>query len=339
MATPNLTTNLPWQSLSSGGNAFAGAGGDPQAALGQLGQNYNNQYQAALGLTGAQYSGLQTGYENLRQSVDQNYQDILGGYSSLYGNVLDRIAGTNSSNIQDINSQYNANQGAMNQSAVSRGLGNSSLQQNLQRANELDRARAITGSQNQFAQLGANYAANIGSQRLGAQQQGAQLGANLGQAQLGSLERVNVGYPDAGMYGNLAQMYGRQAEQQRLQKQQPAGGGIRQAGAFMASGGTVSPASPWGSRNPAGQGVGSMGPSGGNFFGGSSFGGMPATDFSRYGEGYGGTAPLSYDQGYGSMYQDNLPGSDSGGGDFSYANSDYYQPQPDLMANDWQGGY
>jgi hypothetical protein len=76
----------------------------------------------------------------------------------------------------------------------------------MQRAINLDRARAITQSQNQFAQLGANYAAQIGGAGLAAQQQGAGIQASLGQAQMNALSQVNAGYPDASMYGHKPMM-------------------------------------------------------------------------------------------------------------------------------------
>lgn len=307
MATPNLSTQLPWQSLAAGGNALAGLGGDPQAALGQLGQNYGQQYQAALGMNQALYQGTQTGYDQLRSQVDDQYRGVLDGYGALYSDVLGRIAGSNASNLSDINTQYNAQLGSQAQNAVSRGLGNSTVAGNMMRGVEADRARAITQSQNQFAQLGANYAASIGGNRLSAQQQGIGLGANLGQAQLGALERVNAPYPDAGMYGSLAQMYGQQAERNRGQRQTAADMWV---GDSRAAAGRPGSPSPWGSRDPSGGGYATMAPSTNSnpFFnlgggGGFSYGG-------------GGGPSLSYDSGYGSMYQDGYTGSDFGGGDF-----------------------
>lgn len=306
MAVPNLQVDLPWQSLAAGGNALAGLGGDPGAALGQLGQSYNQQYQAALGMNSALYSGLQGGYEGLRSHVDDQYRNVLQGYQDVYGDVLGRIAGTNSTNIQDINTQYNAQQGAQNQNAINRGLGNSTVAGNMMRGVEMDRARAITDSQNRFAQLGANYASQIGQARLGAQQQGIGLGANLGQAQLGALERVNAPYPDAGLYANLAQMYGAQRQQQRANQ-----------GAYpmiQAGGGTNRPPSPFGSRDPTGGGFATQMPGGGGGYGlGSSGfgGGYFAGGYGVPNSGGGGGGWSSSQQGSGIPY-DGYFGDSSG---------------------------
>lgn len=335
MAVPSLKVDLPWQSLAAGGNVLSGLGSDPAAAAQQLGQNYNSAYQGALGLNQALYSGTQSGYDTLRNNVSDQYADVVKGYSDLAGDVLGRIAGTNQTNLTDINTAYDANQGAALQRSVSGGLGNSSTQQGLSRAIELDRARAITGSQNQFAQLGAGYAASLGGARLGAQQQGIGLGANLGQAQLGALERVNAGYPDAGMYSNLAQMYGAQSQAAANKKAQQAALGAAGAGQMSSPGG-ASPASPFGSRplnpNPFG-GQGSSGSSGGSpgfnyATGGYGSGPTSGSQYYAPGEGFNGTPPLNYNSGYGSLFQDNLntgmygdlggsyDGSDYGGGDF-----------------------
>ena len=215
MAVADLTAQLPWQGLQAGANALSGLGANPQDALAQLGPLYSQQYGAALNMNKALFDASQGGYQNLRNQLDQQYQGIQNGYNQLYGNVQGMIQGTNSSNIQDINTKYAAQAGQSAQDMVSRGLGNSTVAMNMQRAIDLDRARAITASQNQFAQLGANYAAQIGGAGLAAQQQGAGIQASLGQAQMNALNQVNAGYPDASMYGQLAAMYG--AQQQRQQ--------------------------------------------------------------------------------------------------------------------------
>lgn len=326
MATPSLQVDLPWGGLAAGGAALSGLGGNPAAAKAQLGPLYQQQYNAALGMNQALYSGAQQGYEGLRSSVDRQYQDVLGGYQQLYGDVLGRIAGSNASNIMDIDTNAAAQSGRASQDMVSRGLGNSTVQQNMQRAISLDRARAITDSENRFAQLGANYASNIGQNRLQAQQQGIGLGANLGQAQLGMLERVNAGYPDAGMYGSLAQMYGAQeeAEKNRLAQRDALNAASR--GQFSTPG-TSSPASPFGKR-PFDNGGASFEQMSQYRSGAGGWGGGGGGGGYRLGEGFNGTPALNYDSGYGSMYQDNIPAynsatagsmwnqDDIGGGDF-----------------------
>lgn len=321
MATPNLSTQLPWGSLAAGGNALSGLGGDPKAALSQLGSNYNQQYQSSLGMNQALMGGVQTGFEALRSNVDSQYSDIMGGYNALYGDVLGRIAGSNDSNITDINAQYNAQAGKALSNAVSRGLGNSTVAGNMDRGIQLDRARAITDSQNRFAQLGAGYANQIGQARLGAQQQGVNLGANLGQGQLAALERVNAPYPDAGMYGSLAQMYGAQIERDQGQRQSP----MMMADSRAVSARTGSP-SPWGSRDPSGGAYSTMMP--------SSVQGNPFFNLTGGGAGYG-----SYGMGgYGSDVGGYLPNDSSVDPWDSYSDAQYYGGGSNSGADYFDGG-
>ena len=235
MAVKNLTTQLPWQGLAAGGQALSGLGGDPGAAMANLGPMYAQQYNAALNMNKSLYDAQQTGYQGLRDQLDETYQGIQNGYQQLYGDVLGRIADTNSSNIMDINTQYDALGGRANQDLASRGLGSSSMQTNASRAIALDRARAVTASQNQFAQLGAGYASSIGGQGLQAQQQGAGIQANLGSQQMNALNSVNAAYPNAAMYSQLAQQYGAQQQQQDQMKQ------LQQAMANAARGQMSSP--------------------------------------------------------------------------------------------------
>jgi hypothetical protein len=283
---------LPWQTLAAGGAIGSSLGG-------ALGQQYQNAYNASLGMNAALFDRVQTGYDDLRSQVSDQYGDILAGYQTHYGDVLGRIAGSNETNINDINTQYAANAGNSMQSAVSRGFGNSTVQQNMQRGIDLDRARAVTDSQNRFAQLGANYANQIGLTRLGAQQQGVQMGAGIGQAQLGALERVNIPYPDIGTYAQMAQMQGANAARNgagnRVPLAQPA---------IQASPGVSRPPSPFGSRDPTGGGysTGNLTQPGGgysyapnSFFGGGSggggggsFGGSSGNFFGGGGGSYGG---------------------------------------------------
>ncbi len=228
MAVP-LSINLPWQALAGQANMLQGLGGNPQQAMAALGQNYSNAYQGALNLNANLFSGIQTGYEALRGQLDKQYQDISGGYEKLYGDVLGKIAGTNQTNLTDIDTSYAAQAGKASQDMVSRGLGNSTVQQSIQRGIELDRQRARTASQNSFAQLQAQYMNQIGQGGLQARQQGAQTGAQLGQNQLNWLNTIQAPYPQAGAYQDLAKMYGAamqgQQDRQAMQQLMPQGGG------------------------------------------------------------------------------------------------------------------
>lgn len=236
MATPNLSVNLPINQLAANGQALAGLGGDPQAALAQLGPLYAQGYQASLGLNDQLLRGTQGGYESLRQAVNDQYAGIKAGYDQLGTAVQNQLIGTNTTNLNDIQDRYRAASGAAAQAGIDRGIGNTTIALNMQRAIEQDAARARTDSQEKFAQLRAGYQSQIGQAGLGSQREGVGLGANLGQNQLAMLERTNIPYPDAGMFSKLAEMYGASAQAQQdrrdLEAAMPRGGG----GTFSRSG-------------------------------------------------------------------------------------------------------
>lgn len=273
MAASALNWQLPWQGLQAGGNALSGLGGDPQSAMAQLGPMYQQQYQAALEMNRQNNANVQTGYGQLREDANQVYDNIYKNLDARYGDVLGRIAGTNTSNIRDIEANARAASAAGNMNLAARGLGNSTIVNSMNRGINSDRQREITRSNEAFAQLGAGYADRIWGDRTNAQQAKANLMSNLGTQQLGAMERIQAGYPDAGMFASLAQMYGAQAEadkNRKLQEQamKAAGQGAQSSGGYSYAPGY------FGSRNPAGNyGGGWGGDSWTGNYQGSSYGG------------------------------------------------------------------
>jgi hypothetical protein len=337
MAIRSLSASLPFSGLASGANVYAGLGGNPKDSLSQLGAIYGQQYNAALDMNKALFDASQSGYENLRGQLDQQYQGIQGGYNQLGQDVQGMISGSNASNITDINANYSAQAGKASQDMVSRGLGNSTVQQNIQRAIALDRARAITQSQNQFAQLGASYASQIGQGGLNAQMQGANVQANLGSQQMNALNQVNAPYPNASVYGSLAAMYGAQAQRDEAMKQNRGG-----FGQYQGAGGSYSRApSPFGQSVPMtapsglGQFTTSIGMGGGGGYAPSTPYQSSTLSFDQYGGQYpqymdqNGLAQtmdpsqvVYPDQGYVNDYQD--------GGNYDFGNVSQYVDQNGL---------
>jgi hypothetical protein len=78
----------------------------------------------------------------------------------------------------------------------------------VQRGISLDQSKAQTALANQIAQLYAGYQSNLGLAGLNYQNQAAMQNTALNSQQLGWMNSVNAGYPQAGMYAQLAQMYG-----------------------------------------------------------------------------------------------------------------------------------
>lgn len=305
MAASQFSFGLPFQGLASGGAALRGLGGDPKAAMANLGEMYQNSYNAALGMNQALHQNVQSNYQTLRNDASQIYDNIYKNLDARYGDVLGRLAGTNTSNIRDIEANARAAAAAGNQSLVSRGLGNSTIVNSMNRGINSDRQRETTRSREAFAQLEANAADRIWGDRTNAQQSKAAMMANLGIAQNSALERVSAPYPDAGMYASLAQMYGAKAEADRNRKQ--LGGGMVQGGGGASAGYSYSP-SPWGSRNPAG--------SYGGGWGGDSWTG------NYQGMNYGGGGGFYQPQA--SRYSSPAYQQDTGG--YSDLGTDYYTP-------------
>lgn len=313
MAIANLNYALPMQGFAAGGSLLGGLGADPKQAQQQLGQNYNAMHNAALEGQTRQREGIQTGYANLRSEADQIYNNIFTNMNARYGDVLGRIAGTNTSNINDIGRNAQAQSGAASQQMVSRGLGNTTVQQNMQRAIEADRARETTRSNEAFANLEAGYADRIWGDRTQAQQAKAAMMAGLGTQQLGAMERVNIAYPDANAYMGLAQMYGANAQAQENRKAMQGGiGGMRQQS--LASGGYSSSPSPFGSKFFGGGG--DWTDSGGGSYGWGSSGGGGGGSWASPSAQQISDSQRFYDQAYGA-------GSGTG---YSDLGTDYYQP-------------
>jgi hypothetical protein len=148
---------------------------------GDLAGNYKRAYSDALNTNAANYANVLKGYQQTMASQQQEQAKVASGYTQLAGavktgyqnlsnQVLGRIAGTNASNLQEIADKYSQESGLASQQLVNRGLGNTTVQQSVQRGLALDNRKAVTDSQNKFAQLQANYQSDLGSRGLAAEQ-------------------------------------------------------------------------------------------------------------------------------------------------------------------------
>lgn len=184
--------------MIGGGLSFGGAPG----------QDYNSAYAAALSLNSQNYSNILQGYSNLAQAQYQAQQPIQQGYNQLTQDVLSGIQDVGKSQNQDILDQYAQQSGQASQSMISRGLSNTTARDAVQRGLMLDKTKAQNNLQNQIAQLRAGYQSNLGSQALGYANTANMQNTALGQSQLGWMNSVNAGYPNAADYMRLAQMRG-----------------------------------------------------------------------------------------------------------------------------------
>lgn len=238
---------------------------DSQDLLGRGYVDLANQAQTYLNPMEAAGQELRSGYANIvgrpgggqvrGYREDVTPQSIPGtGFAGLSQQVQGLLAGTNQSNLNDIDQAYNAAQGRTLSRLIGSGLGNSTVLGSASLANDQSRARERTASQNQFAQLQAGYLDRLGQAGLLAQERGlnagvqqtnalanlranygTQIGQNalnfderaygqntaLGQSQLNWQNSIQAPYPDAGMYNSLIQQQGAalQAQMDREQSQ------------------------------------------------------------------------------------------------------------------------
>lgn len=173
---------MSWFSSAGSSLAFPQSGSYRDAA--SINQNLYNNIQAAHAQRIAQANAAQ--------------QSLQAGYSGLSNAVLRRLRGSNRANIQDISDKYTAMSGKVQADLIARGLGNTSILGDLTRGVASDRAREVTRSRGDFAQLMAGMQSRIGLAGLDARMQGIGLMSGLQGDQISSMERVNAPYPAGG---------------------------------------------------------------------------------------------------------------------------------------------
>lgn len=261
MAGP-IQGQLPW--LSGGADYFSGLAGSPQQAMASLGSNYANAYNASLRMNEANYGNILKGYQDSLQQLQDSQNAITQGYGGLTQQVMGNLNNIEASQKQAILDQYAQAGGHATQSLTSRGLGNTTVADSVRRGLEYDRAKAETGLANQMAGLRAGYQQNLGMADLAYRNQAAMQNAGLAQAQLQWMNSVNAGYPNAGLYGQLASQFGQtqQANADRdLMKAQaarmPGAGSVGGGGLTLGGGrGFFNQTQPVPGSTPALQGVG-----------------------------------------------------------------------------------
>jgi hypothetical protein len=187
--------------------------------------DYAGAYQNALGLNQSNYANILAGYQQTAGQQQTAQQAIEGGYGNLYGAVQNTIQGIGASQSQAIADTYAQQSGNSAQDMINRGLGNTTVQQSVQRGNLLDEQKAQTGLANQMAQLQAGYQSNLGQAGLNYANQANMQNTALSGQQLNWMNSVNSPYPNAQAYGNLALQQGYAQQAKLLAGQAPRGGG------------------------------------------------------------------------------------------------------------------
>lgn len=303
---------LPWG--AGAGNMFQGLGGDPATTLANLGSNYANAYNSSLQQNQANYNNILAGYQQTAGNQAAGQAATQAGYGQLSNDVMGGIAGIGSDQQALLGRLYTQQRGNAMQGLINSGLGNSTVTSSVNRGIGLDESLARNNLANSIAQTKAGFQSNLGLAGLGYAGQSVRDNSALAQNQLGWMNSVNAGYPDAGMYGQLAMQAGA-AQQSALNRQQldrlngqnsDLGAQIRQAAVLGGSGG-MAPGT--GGRLPPSMlgGLSSSSP-------GIGTGGTPGGDaFFQYGPGGG---PGVGQGGGGSMQVARGGGSRGGGGGF-----------------------
>lgn len=190
------------------GNLPFGASAANILQPGNTAGNYANAYMDALNTNKQNYANILGGYQQTAAENRAEQARVAQGYRQLNTDVQNKLAGSNASNIQSINDRYSQDWAKAQQGLTSAGLGNTTIVPSVQRGYGLDRAKAVTDSENKFAQLQANYMSGIGQAGLG--YEGNAIRDNTAQAnrQLDWMNSVQAKYPDAASYMALAQMQG-----------------------------------------------------------------------------------------------------------------------------------
>lgn len=359
-----IAGELPWMQAGQQAGALQGLTGSPQQVQQRVGDAYANSYNSALALNAANYQNILGGYQQTmgqqttaQDAIGRGYTDlynqlqqqqqgvvggyganlaelqgnqnaIMGGYGQLSSDVLGTIAGIGQEQAQQIRSNYAQSTGSALQGLTSRGLGNTTVANSIQRGIDFDRARAENALAEQMAGLRAGYQSQLGLAGLGYQanaalqaanqrniglgyqadaasqlaaQRGRELGflndanmqnTNLAQNQLRFMEGVSAPYPDMAAFQSIVQQSAaaqqQAADRQALQDAQRAQLGAA-AQAGQGGGGGFA-------RAPSGMGPLTGGPTMGPIGGGTLVGTSPGYQASY---ATGGIGASGLNMGYG----------------------------------------
>lgn len=188
-------------SAVSAGNPFVQAGNmnasDPWGS-------YNSAYGAAAATNNNLYQQAMAGYAQMIAQANAAQQANNRGWVGLQRQVVRGLRGSNRANIQDIADKYTALSGQFSQQMIDRGLGNTTVQQSMQRGVTADWMKERTRSQGEYAQRIADAQTRIGSSRLDAQQRGIGMMSGIQGDQMRYLAAIQAPYPDPGMYAAMA---------------------------------------------------------------------------------------------------------------------------------------
>jgi hypothetical protein len=297
--------------------------------------DYQGAYANALSLNTQNYNNILAGYQGLGQSQTGAQNQIQQGYGQLQGQVANTIQGIDASQRQAISDTYANQSGTASQGLISRGLGNTTVANSVQRGLTLDNQKANIALSNQTAQLSAGYQSSLGLAGLNYANQANMQNTALGSQQLGFMNSVNSPYPNASAYADRSL----QAQTLALATRAANSGGQQPRGVSVNMPGGQSPSM---TNRAPGSGTGAQAAGAGGGSGGGS-GGTPWRDPNSGADGGSG-----YTDGYGNP----ISGADMASLTGYYPSApaqqpsawDYGPPTPDNSydsagwGGDWTGG-
>lgn len=195
-----VPTAMPWGSSAAGVFSTQDPGG--------LAANYARSYQDSLSMNQSLYQNMMAGYQGALQQQMGAQSKIGANYDNLKNEVMGKVGGIGKAGEQAIVDRYTADLGKQSQSLIDRGLGNTTVQSAVSRGLGYDRDKSIVANNEWVANLQAQYLANIGKDAINAQQQAYGANTALLGDQLRTMNSMQIAYPDAGLYAQLAGQYG-----------------------------------------------------------------------------------------------------------------------------------
>jgi hypothetical protein len=267
---------------------------------------------------GGLFQGFQQAYNDARSANEQRYGQLTSGFTQRHNLVRGQIDSLGANEMEDLRKLYDGYAASATQSAISRGLYNSTVLDSLQGGVQRQRDDAVRRLQNDIDLRRANLDAQLSADTLGV------------------IERRTDAYPDYGLMAQLAQAQGQADLARQLMAMQrdladrverlgargsPSGGGG--GGVSTASGGPLSPLNQMRPNPLNAYGAGGAGWGGGGGYAGEGQrqGVIPRAWLPGgidFGQGINFVNPqgaYGWD-GYGDFGDDDFFGSGSGGVDF-----------------------
>lgn len=168
--SPGIGGTLPW-----------GAGGTPN--LSNPAAAYQTAYNQALQMNKAMYDNIMAGYQKSSRQLKRGQKQ-----------AMRQVNKVGAAEQQDITDNYNAAVGDAAQTLINRGLGNTTVQQSVNRGIEADRSKAGIRLAGEMARMRGDYRDRFNQQRTALQGQ-----------QLQFMNSMTAAYPDFGSYASLIQ--------------------------------------------------------------------------------------------------------------------------------------